>query len=480
MERGEKVEPLLNVLREAGQASIGLFTLPYFYIAIALVWWHARLGVTLQRKLFHVRLHGSLSLTITRVLTGIVAGALLSLVSLGAGANFTSETLIFLWVTMGILALFRLRYICLAYAAGALGLLQALVEWTGLQPNQGMLEDATEMLASLDVPGLLFMAGVLHIVEGLLVRLQSSKLAFPLFLLGKRGKPMGAYALSGVWPIPMLWLIPAAGGGFTMPWTPLFGIGGEIVSWSLLAFPVLIGFSDRTAVFWPEEKAKASGNLLMLYGVIIAGMAAGAQFWSPLVIVASIAAFLLHEALLFISRWREAGRDPRYSHDSSGVKILGVLPGTPAAEMGLQAGEVIRKVNSTAVRSKVALYAALQIQSAFCKLEVVNREGHIKFLQRARYEGEHYQLGLILAPDESVEYVAPSRSGTLWQAFQEAGARRFGNSPTMLARKEAIRAEAELAATAVEEAQALAAQQVEDAKALGLPPRVSQSRKSSV
>jgi hypothetical protein len=131
------VDPLLNVLREVGQAALGLFTLPYFYIAVVLVWWHARLGVTLQRKLFHVRLYGTLYLTLTRAVAGIAVGAVISLVGLGAGAGFTSETLLFLWVTMGVLALFRLRYICLAYAAGALGLLQALSDWTGFDLTQG-------------------------------------------------------------------------------------------------------------------------------------------------------------------------------------------------------------------------------------------------------------------------------------------------------------------------------------------------------
>ncbi|WP_373230829.1 PDZ domain-containing protein [Cohnella sp.] len=468
------MEPLLNVLREAGQAALELFMLPYFYIAIAFVWWHARLGVTLQRKLFHVRLYGSLYLTLTRLAGGVVIGLILSLASLGAGASFTPETVLFLWIAMGTLALFRLRYICLAYAAGALGLLQVLSDWTGLQSTPGMLENEIQLLASIDVPGLLFMAGILHIAEGLLVRLQGSKLAIPLFLLGKRGKPMGAYALSGAWPIPLLWLIPA-GGGFTLPWTPLFGIGGEVVSWSLMAFPVLIGFSDRTVAFWPEEKARASGNQLMIYGVIIAALAAGAQFWSSLVVVAALAAFLLHEGLLFISRWRENGRVPLYSQDGTGVKVLAVLPGTPASEMGLQAGEVIKKVNSAAVRTKEELHAAMQLQSAFCKIEVVNREGHIKFLQRARYAGEHYQLGLILAPDEGVEFVAAPRSGTIWQSLQEAGARRFGNSPTMIARKEAKRAEAELAAVAEQE---LAAEPEEVIQDPGLPPRASQSRKN--
>ncbi|WP_256759075.1 PDZ domain-containing protein [Cohnella sp. WQ 127256] len=479
------MDPLVNVLREAGQAVIGLFTLPYFYIAVILVWWHARLGVKLQRKLFHVRLYGSLYLTLSRVIAGVAVGIVLSLVGLGAGAGLTSETLMFLWIVMGVLAIFQLRYVCLAYAAGVLGLLQALSEWTGLEAtaSPGAFSDALNTLAAIDVPGLLFIAGLLHIAEGFLVRLQGAKQAIPLFLQGKRGKLLGAYSLSGVWPIPLLWLIPSAGGGFTLPWMPLFGGVGETATWSILAFPVLIGFSDRTTSFWPEDKARASGNTLMLYGGAIAALAIGAQFWSPLSVVAAVAAFVLHEGLLVVSRMRETGRSPLFAQDGNGVKVLAVLPNTPASELGFQSGELIKKVNGSTVRNKEELHAALQKQSAFCKIEVANRDGHIKFLQRARYEGEHYQLGLILAPDDDVEFVAASRSASIWQMLRAAGARRLGNSPTMKARQEAEQAAAELAAAEEEEAAAialaLAIEEEEAAKAAGLPPRSSQSRNKS-
>ncbi|TVX96080.1 PDZ domain-containing protein [Cohnella terricola] len=468
------MDPLLDVLREVGQAALGLLTLPYFYIAVAIAWWHARHAVTLQRKLYHVRLYGTLYLTLMRIAAGVAVGAVLSVAGLGVGAELNSETLMFLWVATGILALFRLRYMCLAYAAGALGVLQALFEWTEITPGEGAIADAFRTLSAIDVPGLLFMAGLLHIAEGFLVRLQGKQLAIPLFLLGKRGKPMGAYAFSGVWPIPLLWMIPASGGGFALPWAPLFG--GDTSVWSLLAFPVLIGFSDRTKAYWPEEKTRSSGNLLMLYGVVIAALAAGAEWWPQLTIVASAGAFVLHEALGWLGRMKESGKDPLYAQDGKGVRLLAVLPGTPAAELGLHAGELIKKVNGVAVRTKEELHAALQLQSAFCKLEVVNREGHAKFLQRARYEGEHYQLGLILAPDEDVEFVAASRSASIWQVLR-GRARRQKNSPTMKmqARKEAEQAAAELAAA--EETAKLAAEAEKPSEDEGLPPRGAGARK---
>jgi hypothetical protein len=475
------LDSLLDVLQEAAQATLRLLSLPYLYIAVFLVWWHARQASRLQRRLFHVRLHSSVTVALWRTGAGVVAGLGLSVLGLAAGAKLTSGTLLCVWIAMIVLALFRLRYICLAYAAGALGIVQAVVSGTVSEKGlQGLALDAFQILNGINVPGLLFLAGLLHIAEGLLVRMQGAKTATPLFLEGKRGRPVGAFALSGVWPVPLLWLVPAAG-GFELPWTPLFGIGGDTSSWTLMAFPVLIGFSDRTETYWPEQKAASSGYALMIYGVVLAGLAAGGAFWSPLAVVASVAAFALHEGLLLFSRSRERGRLPLYVQDGSGVRVLAVLPGTPAAEMGLMAGELIRKVNGAATRNVVELHAALQRQSAFSKMEVVNRDGHVKFVQRARYAGEHHQLGLVLAPDEEADYVAAPRSASLWQ-----GLARRRREAALPAAAEAFAAQNELAATGEftedEEPLDLADEDTEPSQPPeppqdpGLPPRRSKSR----
>ncbi|MCU6339767.1 hypothetical protein KW823_24945, partial [Enterobacter quasiroggenkampii] len=40
--------------------------------------------------------------------------------------------------------------------------------------------------------------------------------------------------------------------------------------------------------------------------------------------------------------------------------------------------------------------------------------GEVRFLQRAIYAGDHHQLGVLLAPDDRVEYVAVTRAPSLF------------------------------------------------------------------
>ncbi|MEK0313805.1 PDZ domain-containing protein [Cohnella sp. 56] len=422
------MELTIDWLRLAAENLGALLLSPFLYIALVMVWWHSRQSNVLQRRLFHVRLRGALPMTAARVAAGFIAGFALSALGFAAGAPLTAPTLVCVWAATFVLALFKLRYVCLAYAAGALSVVQAVLGWTGV-PDGGETGDRIwRALTDIDAPSLLLLAGLLHIAEALLVRLQGARYATPLFLEGKRGKPIGAYALSGLWPVPLLWLVPAGGGsGLELPWTPLFGMGGgpaaSVAGWTLVAFPVLIGFTDRTETRWPEAKAKETSGSLLLYGIVIAGLAVCAAFWEPLTIVAGLAAFGLHEGLVLLGRLRERGRQPVYVQDGRGVVILAVLPGTPAAEMGLLAGETVSKANGVRVRSKEELHAALQLQPAFSKLEVLNRDGNVKFAQRAKYAGEHHQLGLILAPDEDAEYVAAPRSASLRGGIRQAGAR---------------------------------------------------------
>ncbi|WP_440113387.1 PDZ domain-containing protein [Paenibacillus sp. QZ-Y1] len=383
-------------LTTLGEALLQLFIQPFYYIAVILIALVYHRQLLQERRLFHVRLQSSITQTIRAVLGGILIGVMVSIVSLFLGAHLTLGSLICIWAAAIVLALFRIRYLCFAYAAGLLGVLQfGLHMASGWQPT-GWMGSVTEALRALDMPALLVLAALLHIGEAVLVRMQGVSMASPLLFEGKRGKLVGGYQLQHFWPIPLLILVPVTGGGAELAWTPLIS-GGN--SYMLVALPIMLGFGEVTQSMLPGRKVQISAKRLLLYGTGLLVFSLLAAWWSPLMVVAALVAFIGHEFLVWYSGFEEQNRSPVFVHPEHGLKVLGVIPDSPAEDLGIEAGEVLYKVNGVLIHSPEQLHRALRMNSAFCKLEIRNHQGESKFMQRAIYEGEHHQLGVIMAPD---------------------------------------------------------------------------------
>jgi S1-C subfamily serine protease len=138
-----------------------------------------------------------------------------------------------------------------------------------------------------------------------------------------------------------------------------------------------------------------------------------------LAIVAAIVAVVGHEGLFWLSRWREGNAPPAFIQPANGVKVMAVIPGTPAEEMGILPGEVIVKVNGVSVRQKEDLYPALHVNPAFCKMEVLTHQGEIKFVQCAVYAGNHHQLGIIVVPDANTQFFVDLRRSGVVQLIKQ-------------------------------------------------------------
>ncbi|WP_415639888.1 PDZ domain-containing protein [Paenibacillus lupini] len=409
------------LLDQFGQAFVHLLAQPFYYIAVLFIILQYTRQVSLERRMFAVRLHIWPRLLAKAMLAGLVAGVLASIAAAFIGISLTGDAVLWLWGTAVVLLLFRIRYLCFAYAAGVMALLQWIIGFTPLEDNGGWIGDIARSLGSLDMPGILVLVALLHLVEAFLVRRHGDQLATPLFLEGKRGKLVGGYILQGFWPVPMLLLVPATGGASVvdLPWTPLFG-GDWTQGWSVVALPMIIGFSEMTRTMLPRAKARHASKGLMWYSLLLTGAALLASWQPALLPIAALCALLMHEAIIWRSRIVEAAQSPLFVNDQRGLRILGIVPGTPADEMKLNVGEIIAKVNGTRVYSKEDLHESLQNSSAMYKLEVLNADGEIKFAKRARYEGEHHQLGVILSPDEKATYYASAEPATLFDLLRRA------------------------------------------------------------
>ncbi|MEX2459859.1 MAG: PDZ domain-containing protein [Paenibacillaceae bacterium] len=403
------MEFILELLKQLVQAVGQLLLSPFYYLGFVIIVLQYRRQIELERKLFHTRLHSIIHESWRMLLWGWLCGIVASLLMAFIGASLQMNSVYLLWIISLILLLFRVRYLNVAYSAGILGILHSIVgyfpEWIGFTSYDWFFGT----LDRLHVPSLLVIVAITHLLEANLLRFQGKRLASPTLVAGKRGKLVGGYQLQSYWPVPLFLLIPVTGGTLDLPWAPLFSSGLDAAangSWGFVALPVILGFTSFTQSRFPADKIRQSSSLLILYACIILISAVLSYYWSFFVLVASLLTILLHEALVFYNEWQESRQSPLFVHNVQGLKILAVIPGSSAAELGLQAGEIIHKVNSVAVRTKQELHQAMQINPAFCRLEVINSEGYSKFVSRAIYAGEHHELGILLAPDaDTIDFI---------------------------------------------------------------------------
>jgi hypothetical protein len=399
----------MEIANKGLHALLQLLINPFYYVGIAFVILQYRRQISLERKLFHTKLHSLLTQTWQTLLWGWIGGLAVSVVMAFIGATIQAEAVIFLWAVSLLLLFIRVRFLCWAYAIGVIGILQAV--WMmipALSTVDGLLWLKASLL-QLNMPSLLALIAILHVVEAILIRLKGAKTGTPMFYESKRGKIVGGYHLQGFWPVVLFLVVPLQGSGSVLPWTPL--LGGELWSggWTIIGFPMMIGFADITLSRLPQEKARLSSNLLLLYAGAVLLLALLAYLGPVPTLIASAGCIALHEGLRLFSRWDESNRQPYFAHDQRGLKILGIIPGSSADDLGMEAGEIIHKVNGLPIGSRQDLHQALQMNSAFCKLEILNLAGENKFLKRAMFSGEHHQLGIILVPDQDALYYAEER-----------------------------------------------------------------------
>jgi hypothetical protein len=397
------MEFTLELLNQLAQAAGQLLLQPFYYIGIIIIILQYRRQITLERKLFHTKLHSIIHESWRMLLWGWICGIAASFLMAFIGVSLQMDGVYLLWAISLILLIIRVRYLNVAYSAGILGLLHWLIHLFPQLLDQTSGNWLYVTLSELHIPSLLVVVAITHFLEAILLRLQGNRLASPTLVEGKRGKIVGGYQLQSYWPIPLFLLMPVAGGTLNLPWKPLFASGIDAAaangSWGFIALPIILGFTEFTQSRLPADKIRQSSSMLILYACVILVSAVLSYYWSFFILVASLLTLLLHEALVFYSDWKESRQSPLFIHNELGLKILAVLPGSSAAELGLQAGEIIHKVNSIAVRTKQELHQAMGINPAFCRLEVINLAGHTKFVSKAIYAGDHHELGMLLAPD---------------------------------------------------------------------------------
>ncbi|MFD2171988.1 PDZ domain-containing protein [Tumebacillus lipolyticus] len=408
----------LSFLFSVFSGLIQVVTHPLFYVALLLVLFQYVRQNNMERRMFGVRCTSVVDQFLRSLVFGVAGGLVATLLLTGLGAVLSPVDMIYVWIVALALALINVRYVCFAYAGGLLSvvslILHALPELSG---GPLWLMGIYHDLRGLHIPELMVLVAVLHLVEALLVRFQGARAPLPVFVEGKRGRLIGGFILQKFWVIPMgAFIVTGAGASVDVPsWWPLMSLGVIGAGLQIVPVPAILGFSGAALTKTPQQTALRTSNSLLAYSVVLLGLAIGSSFWSPLMWLAALFCTIAHELLILWEMREEQIGQPLYVRPLQGLKILSVLPNSPAEEIGLLSGETIVKVNGMTVSSPYELHFAINQNPAYAKLELLTPDGEPRFASTPIYMGDHHQLGIILVPDDGARQYVRLGSISPWR-----------------------------------------------------------------
>lgn len=235
--------------------------------------------------------------------------------------------------------------------------------------------------------------GIFTFVEVLMLKRVQNNNTFPEKYLGKRGKQIGGHRLKKITMVPLMFFFPIGELEVFFEYWPILQVGGE--SYGFILFPFIIGFEYFLQTERPEAFVKRLSKVLVSIALITIILGVIGYFLPAFTLVAILFIMIAREILHYKISSHEQQNQSIYSPVTKGAKVLAVHPYSPASEMGIEIGEVITKVNGMRIETASDFYEALQINLAFSKLEVLDENGEVRFTQRAYFDGDHHQLGLV-------------------------------------------------------------------------------------
>ncbi|TWD97447.1 PDZ domain-containing protein [Neobacillus bataviensis] len=384
---------LVELLKGTGR----FFLHPVLYYLVFLVGVLGVMRVKRERKNFHIRAEDAYFELRQLFPLGMVIGLVLSIVTIAAGiaVPFAAILLIAVFTLLWSLTT-NIRLISPAYTIGA-----AFFAIIIIAQNNWSVPLFSQTFSSVGdkvYPSMVVILGLLLLAEGILIFKNASKGSSPKLAKSKRGQVVGVHEVKRLWMVPLFLLIPGNALHLPFDWWPVFHLGTK--EYSLIFVPFAIGFHQQIKGMLPKVAIELHGRRVIILGALISLLSV-VGYWYPLIsIVVAAFAVIGRELLALFAYLKDDSMTSYFSKKNNGVMIIGVIPESPADKMGLQVGEIISKANGVVVRDEQTFYEALQKNRAHCKLEVFDTKGEIRFVQRALYEGDHHELGVLFVQDE--------------------------------------------------------------------------------
>lgn len=384
-----------NVLLDVLEAVLLFFLNPIFIVALFAAVALGYFRVKRERRDFKVRLLPGLTEFRRLFVESWLYALIVSVVLVVAGLTVDVGWLVLfsLVAFFGLVSFFYKIVSPIYFVSAAFFSLVVLQRYAGDFTVLGWTPGQADLFGelALTIP---LIAGMLLIVEGLLIRKYTTKYASPHLVHTNRGLRAAAFKTKRLWLLPIVFLVPGDMISAYLPFWPQFTLGER--AFSFIPVPVVIGFSQVARTMYPDQLFPKMGKAIARTGGLVIAVSIAA-WWLPLLGWAALllgvvcrASISIHASLS--ERKGALAVTPR----PTGVVIAGIIPDSPGSKMGLVPGECIRAVNGLQVSNEKELYDAIQINAAHCRLQVIDRDGEVRLMQQVIYKHDHHRLGLLV------------------------------------------------------------------------------------
>ncbi len=364
-------------------------------VAAAIVFAQYRRMALTEAELFGLAMRSPLMQTQYSLLVGLFGGIAGSMLLSVAGVGLVqipdaTSALLYLWPVSIVLGALNPRLICFGYSATAVSLSYLLFGWP-----------------EIDIPSVLGLVAMLHMVEAFLIWSNGSACPTPISIPGKYDEPVPGFLLQRYWPVPLVLPLFSSGSNavVTMPnWWPLLRpdpahqlITGQL-GWEFLPLVVVLGYSDLAIASPPEARVRQSSGLMLLYSATLLLLAILGGYYRPVLWIAALFSAVGHEAMVVVAGRIQMTGMPYLQRPARGLAILDVVPGSPASHAGLRSGMVILSVDDYETNNREQVHEAFL--SAPANVSVLYRRGRqLEHCRIPRPAEGLYGFGVIPLPE---------------------------------------------------------------------------------
>lgn len=368
-----------------------LFLNPLLYWIVFLLAFMGWRRIKKERRQFGTKIYPLFKECQGTIFISIVFSIIVSLVAILIGLVMSFEMIVLIIIVTIILSVTgRTSFLSASYTLGITFVFMLLLPYV----NIGALETYVHFqnVSIVQLLSLTLLMSIFLFAEAMLLGTRKG-ITFPEMKLSSRGKWIGQHRLKRAAFIPFFALLPMEQPDISLPIFPYFEVAGT--GYGLIFLPFVIGTNYTVQGDLMADATKKIAQATWILSIIVLVIVLVSFYYPYVSILAFLVAIIGREWITYQHKKKDAYKRAIFTPLDEGVKVLAVLPGSPADRLDIKIGETITKVNGQRVRTSNAFYEALQNSGAFFKLDIIDHQGEIRFINSALYEEDHHELGVI-------------------------------------------------------------------------------------